>query len=349
MAGQVKSRLRKEALDATRKAAELAAKGDGPGAAEALAKAAKCAEEVRRMEENPAYVSDGDRKEAEAAKLKEARTVLGPCRRKRQRSDAAVRLVGSEAAAERTSRYQGDVASEAGEMAAEAAVAGVRKEFFSAIPPSSGPEPLSQAEIEAVKGVVLASGEDGSGELSDPDIVDSFWLAAAFPDLNPPERVRCGRFLAGMCALSAEAPQGADAGGTVAERALWAAGMTWTAFESARTKDTRFNDAQAAVTGARKRAVMTLMEERLWDRAYNGQIEEALTRAGDVVEVRKFDNTLSFNLLKFGHEQYALKMVKDKAAANAMTLMVANGFMPKALPPPVAREPKTVEMREAGQ
>ena len=103
-----------------------------------------------------------------------------------------------------------------------------------------------------------------------------------------------------------------------------AAGLTWTAFESARSKDSRFDTAQAAVTAARKRAVMALMEERLWERAYEGQDEDVPTRGGDVVTVRRYDNNLAFNLLKYGHDQYAKQAEKNKAIAGAMSLVIAS-------------------------
>lgn len=218
----------------------------------------------------------------------------------------------------------GVVEAEAGVLAAEVAIAGVADPALMAGLPAGPAEPLSPSERDVCVSAVLAAlGDEAEGRpLLGSGDADG-WLADAFETLSADERRRAGRYIAVMAMLAAEAPVGGGAA-TVAERALRASGLSYAAFESLRSRDRRFDAAQAAVTAARKRAVMTLMEERLWERAYEGQDEDVPTRGGDVVTVRRYDNNLAFNLLKYGHDQYAKQAEKNKAIAGAMSLVIAS-------------------------
>lgn len=216
------------------------------------------------------------------------------------------------------------VEGEAGALAAEAAIAGVADPALMVGRPSGPAEPLTDGERDVCVSAVLAAlGDEAEGNLLLPSGDADGWLTDAFACLSRDERRRAGRYIAVMAVLAAEAPAG-QSGSTVAERALRASGLSYAAFESLRTRDRRFDAAQAAVTAARKRAVMTLLEERLWQRAYEGQVEDVPTRGGDVVSVVRFDNNLAFNLLKYGHDQYAKQAEKNKAIAGAMSLVIAS-------------------------
>lgn len=340
MPGQPRRRLRAQADRSARRAAELKAAGD-PGADKAaeiaahLSALADLAYEKGELPPMPASAepSSGDRPAA----------LPGPKKVKRERNLAAMRLVGHAAIDAKRICEDSPVTVEAGALAAEIAVSGVRRSFLSVEPPGE-PEPLTDGEFTVARAVVVTAAGDADPALTDGTLTRPRWLAAAFPVLNPDERVRCARFLAHMAAGAAESPVAGGDGATVAERALEAAGMSYTSFESARSRETQFDTAQATVCAARKRAVMNLLEETLWRRAFEGQDDETLTRDGDVVKVRKHDNNLAFNLLKYGHDQYARQMVKDKAAANAMTLMISNGTLPEM---PRLKEPKAAEAIEA--
>ena len=339
MPGQPKRRARRLALEAAAKAAELLAAGD-PGAADAAAEACR----LGSIAQSLAPITPDAPSPAQEAKA--ARAVMHPCRESRSRKMRAARLVGGEAACLQESRVEGSVMCEAGAMAAEIAIKGVRPGFL--LPPQGEAEALSDNEFTIARAVVSTSCGEGDANLSDESLPPWRWLEAAFPVLSEQERVRCARYLAVFASIAAEPPERGTDGQTVAERALAAAGLSYTAFESCRTRETQFDTSQAVVAAARKRAVMNQLEEALWLRSFEGQEDEALTRDGTVVPVIKHDNNLAFNMLKYGHEQYARQMVKDKAAANAMTLMIAKGFMPQSDNRlPEHKEPKTVEMTEA--
>ena len=49
---------------------------------------------------------------------------------------------------------------------------------------------------------------------------------------------------------------------------------------------------------------MNLLEEELLERAFEGQEEDKLLATGETVKVRKYDNKLAFDLLRFNHEHY---------------------------------------------
>lgn len=342
MPGTPKRRLKRQAKEAADRAAALKAAGD-PAAAKAeeiaahLAALASMSYATGEVPDIPASDLTG---EPPAPPPPRPRS---PKREIRDRNLKAIRLVGGEAMDSKRIGEDSAVTVEAGALAAEIAVSGVREGFLYLEPPGE-PEPLTDGEFMVARAVVVTAAGDADPALTDGTLTRPRWLAAAFPVLNPDERIRCARFLAHMAAGAAESPVAGGDGATVAERALAAAGMSYTAFESARSRETQFDTAQATVCAARKRAVMNQLEETLWRRAFEGQLDETLTRDGDVVEVRKHDNNLAFNLLKYGHDQYARQMVKDKAAANAMTLMISNGCLPEM---PRLKEPKAAEAIEA--
>lgn len=251
----------------------------------------------------------------------------------------AVRLVGTKAVPHGTPEGGRPLEAHAGALATEIAVAGVRPGFL--IVPPTPAAPLTPEEYETARLIVASVTPDSepASAAEDPER----WLAETFPVLPPDTRVRCARFLSAMATLAAEAPC-ADAarGMTVAERALREAGMSFMAFETARSREIRFADAQAAVSSARERCLMNRLEEVLLQRAMEGQKEETLDRMGCPVQVQRYDNNLAFNLLKYRHEMYIKQNIKDKAAANAMTLMIAQGALPPADPVPQA--PKMAEV-----
>jgi len=333
MSGTPRRHIRRLAEEAAAEAARLEAEGDPAAPA------------ARKEADRLAALTEKVYADVRTSPPKQKAPAPAPLAADRVRKMKAVRLVGAEAACRREMGDPGSVASEAGALAAEIAVAGVRPGFC-ALPPPGTPPPLSDGEFAVARAVVVTSAGDADARLSDESLPPDRWLAEAFPVLPPDDRVRCARFLAVMASSAAESPSGMDSGSTVAERALSAAGLSYTAFESARSREVQFDTAQSVVTAARKRAVMNLLEETLWRRAFDGQEDDALTRDGSVVPVRKHDNTLAFNLLKYGHDQYARQMVKDKASANAMTLMISNGYMPEMLK---AKEPKAIEAEEVNR
>ena len=56
--------------------------------------------------------------------------------------------------------------------------------------------------------------------------------------------------------------------------------------------------------------------------------------------MRRIDNRLAFDLLKYGHEKYLKQNIQDKAAAGVMTMMIAQNHHA----PPVSKEPKQAEV-----
>lgn len=326
MPGKPIQRMREDAERADAEAARLEAAGDAAGAVKAKAKA----ERLRA----------GAEKMAEARKIRVAGK-RHPNKEIREARKSAVKLVGGKAAAYDEIADISSLAATAGELAASIATQGVRPGTVLRLPPQGEPEPLGEGEFALASAVVTASAGDGTSRPPDASLPRDRWLAEAFPTLSESERVRCARFLAIMASCAAEAPSGSSRGATVAERALLGAGLSYTAFEALRGREVQFDAAQAAITAARKRAVMNIMEEELWRRAVEGQTDQALTRDGEVVDVRKYDNNLAFNLLKYGHEQYSKQMAKEKIAANAMTLVISNGCAPemrRAEPAPKAIE-----------
>ena len=264
----------------------------------------------------------------------------GPRVAERANRKTAARLVGGKNV---KSHKDPDLADMAGALAAEIAVEGVRKDF--AILRPGEPEPLTDEEFENARDIVATVGgeENNMRLLSDGSMSRDRWLAEAFPSLTVNRRVKCARFLYGMATMAADKPgdKAAD-GSTVIENALLAAGMTYVEFANACQTDVRFADAQAAIKAARKRCIMDRLEEELQRRALFGQMEEVPGRYGEgSQEVRKYDNRLAFDLLKYGHDQYIKQTIKDKAMGNAMTLMIAQGNYPDA---PVMKQPKQAEV-----
>lgn len=245
-----------------------------------------------------------------------------------EKKAAAVRLVGRKAVTDVSS---GDIAAEAGITAAEIAVAGVRKDF--ALVRKGDVEPLSDEEFANARDIVstVSDGENNALAKTDDTMERGLWLAKAFPSLSENRRVKCARFLSCMATMAACSPnEDAPDGMTVMENALESAGMTYIEFETARKEDFLFDAAQAAVKEARKRCIMDRLEETLQYRAMFGQMEETVDRFGQRHEARHIDNTLAFNLLKYGHEQYLRRNIKDKAVAAGMTLMIASGKYPES-------------------
>jgi len=261
------------------------------------------------------------------------------CVAERANRKTASRLVGGKAVKFHRDPDLGDIA---GALAAEIAIEGVKKDF--AILQPGDPKPLSDEEFENARDIVatVAGEEGGVRMLPGIGVTRERWLAEAFPSLTVNRRVKCARFLHGMATMAADKPgdKAAD-GATVIENALAAAGMTYVEFANACQIDVRFSDAQAAIKAARKRCIMDRMEETLQNRALYGQMEETVGRFNEIQEVRKFDNRLAFDLLKYGHEQYMKQAIKDKAMGNAMTLMIAQGNYPEA---PRMKEPKQAEV-----
>ena len=253
----------------------------------------------------------------------------------------AARLVGNAALGHHKSVTGLDNA--AGVLAAEIAVEGVRKDFVTAKPGT--PPPLTDEEFANARDIVAAvsSGEtDGVRLLSDGNMTRERWLAEAFPSLTEDRRVKCARFLSGMAVMAADKPDDkAPEGATVVEKALHAAGMTYVEFENARMTDVRFADSQAAIKAARKRCIMDRLEETLQNRALYGQDEETCDRFGNRNMVRRIDNRLAFDMLKYGHADYLKQNIEDKAKTTAMTLMIAQGAYPDA---PKFKEPKQAEV-----
>jgi len=269
--------------------------------------------------------------------------VAGPreshTKEERIRRDTAARLIGGKIIKQTMYPTFADTSAV---IAAEIAVEGVSKDF--AVVKPGAPAPLTDQEFENARGIVatVTANEGGTNLLSEIVEDRDRWLAEAFPSLNENRRVKCARFLSGMATLAADKPsEDAPKGATVVENALQLAGMTYVEFENARMTDAKFNDAQAVIKSARKRCIMDRLEETLHHRALYGQMEENVDRFGERHEVRRIDNVLSFNLLKYGHEQYLKQNIKDKATATAMTLMIAQGNYPQM---PKVQEPKQAEV-----
>lgn len=336
MPGRPRMRLKEKTRQAEEKALALEAAGS-PDAPFARTRAEFL---KRKLEEAYADVpKDAGRN---AANTIPARPT--PRKDEHERKKRAVRFVGCKAAARDEMSEPGSVRSEAGALATEIAVEGVRPGFL--YRPALPPSPLTPEEYDVAKTIVATVTSDtDAGYLSQGDIGGERWLAETFPTLDPDTRVRCVRFLCAMATMAAEAPCHGTKGATVAEKALEAAGLSYVAFECARSKDARFDDAQAAVSAARKRGVMNRLEETLQHRAFEGQMEETLTRDGEIIQLRKYDNNLAFNLLKYGHEQYGKQLLKDKAAANAMTLMIANGGFPQSPQVPVPKQAEVIDVK----
>jgi len=266
----------------------------------------------------------------------------------------AAKFVGRKALSE---AERGPLAADAGALAAEIAVSAVRPGFLQVA--ASPAEPLTPDEFESARLIVESVTDENAGcpALTEGAADPVRWLAETFPVLPPDTRVRCARFLSAMASMAAEPPcEDAEHGITVAERALEHSGMSYMAFDAARRREIRFADAEAAVTAARERFLMNRMDEVLHARALYGQDEEMLDRMGTPVRVHRYDNGLAFNILKVRHENYGKQMLKDKAAANAMTLMIANGVMPpnETVPrspviPVIPVMPKMAEVIEHGQ
>lgn len=341
MPGMRRRRLREQAAEARLKADALAAAGD-PGAAEAKTYADALADLAGRKyassSQVPVIPVPGEPDEPPAGLPPRP----SPNRAARDRKMKAVRLVGPQAAAMDEICEPGSLASEAGTLAAEIAVAGVRPGFAIA-DLAAPPEPLTDGEFDVARAVVLAAGDEEGSSLAESGAPRDLWLANAFPTLSPADRVRCSRFLCVMASNAAEAPSPGDGGRTVAERALAASGMSYVSFVAACRRESQFDSAQKAVAAARKHAVMNLLEETLWRRAIHGQEDESLARDGSVVSLLKHDNNLAFNLLKYGHEEYARQMVKQQSAASAMTLMISGGCMPSV---PVMKRAEAIEATE---
>lgn len=269
------------------------------------------------------------------------KTTQGPCTERKQKFEAkrksAARLVGQPAIGHPKSTGLDAIA---GIAATEIAIAGVPKDFATVKP--GDPLPLTDTEFANARDIVATvADENESRLLTDGTMTHECWLEEAFPALTPNRRVKCGRFLSNMATMAADKP-GDDSpdGMTVIENALRASGMSYVEFENAHQMDHRFADAQEAIKAARKRCIMDRLEETLQNRALFGQVEETVDRFGQHNEVRRIDNRLAFDLLKYGHEKYLKQNIQDKAAAGVMTMMIAQSHFA----PPVAKEPKQAEV-----
>jgi len=161
------------------------------------------------------------------------------------------------------------------------------------------PEGLGEAELARVVCVAAATGSE-----SDPDPMGAGvekYLAAVFPGLRADERVRGARYLA---VLAGEELRPSEGRGAATDCALRAAGLPYAAFEAMRKKDVRFREGCELVEAARRRAVMSMLEEEMIERAFNGTPKEVVMPAGDVVRTMVHDNKLGLELLKHNHEQW---------------------------------------------
>lgn len=335
MAGRKIERLRQMVTDAALKCADAKGTED-----ETFAR--------NRLEALKAELADEEARRGKFGKKPGAPSVWnktpGPKTQRKAKADgkrkAAARLVGSAALGHHKAD---DLANAAGVLAAEIAVSGVRKDF--ALLKPGAPEPLTDAEFANARDIVAtvaSQSPDGALMITGGPMTRDRWLAETFPALTEDRRVKCARFLSGMATLAAEKPgEKAADGATVIEKALEQAGMTYVEFENARQADGRFDGAQAAIKAARKRCIMDRLEETLQNRALFGQDEETCDRFGQTHSVRRIDNNLAFNLLKYGHEMYLRQNIRDKAKVEAMTLMIAQGAYPEV---PRAREPKQAEV-----
>lgn len=231
--------------------------------------------------------------------------------------------------------------------AAEAEARGPKPEKMPYYPVADlvpAPEALTDTEFGRAACVVAAVMEGGSPYegLESPDA----FLANAFPMLNPGDRVRAARYLSALSAAELRAKDGRPA---ATDCALSAAGIPYAAFEAMRKREKGFDEACDLVEKARRRALMSMLEENLLERAFDGYEEEALNRSGDVVKLLKFDNRLGFEILRYSHEHYvrvgsgkAAKGTKGDGGGGGMTLMIANNLAQATEPAP-KRTPKTVE------
>lgn len=205
------------------------------------------------------------------------------------------------------------------------------------------PAPLSEEEFANSSGILSACAgtppanpaECGPGEMAD-------WLAAAMPVLTEDERVRAARYLSAL----ADAPLRPDSERrSASDSAMVAACLPYTAFEAMCKRESQFAAACGVLTDARRRAVMNMLEETLMERAFDGQVEQQATRDGGTAEIRKFDNRLAFDMLRYNHDHYEAALGGGKqrgagAGGGGMTLMIAGG----AVSVPQKRIPKTVEV-----
>lgn len=203
------------------------------------------------------------------------------------------------------------------------------------------PPPLTEDEFAAASGILSACAgtppvdpaECGRGEMGD-------WLAQAMPVLTESERIRAARYLAAL----AEAPLRPDSSRrSASDSAMAAASLPYTAFEAMCKRETQFAAACGVLGDARRRAVMNMLEETLMERAFDGQVEQQASRTGEIVETRKIDNRLAFDILRYNHDHYEAALGAGKqrgaGAGGGMTLMIAGGTVSV----PRRRIPKTVE------
>lgn len=160
--------------------------------------------------------------------------------------------------------------------------------------------------------VPFRRGEDDPGE----------WLDDVFPALPQNLRSSAARFLGEYGRLCDEEPAQEDSEALpVVSRALRYARIPWPRFTGMKKRDSNFSAALEAAEAARREYVMSALESRLQSRACCGQEESIIVRS-QPVETRKFDNTLSFNMLKSGHRAFAKKGPEKD---DDMTLVVAGG------------------------
>lgn len=184
--------------------------------------------------------------------------------------------------------------------------------------PAGDALPLSEEEFRLAASVVSACAGD-SFNPPDPDDGDIRFLSAAFPALVAEERVRAARYLSALATAGLRPSEGSTRS-AAPDLAMSAAGITYTSFESMRKREYRFDNACDTLIAARRRALMDMLEEELVERAFNGVLEDQFTRAGEVVKLRKYDNKLAFDILRFNHDHYV-----KTAKANSKTLTTGKG------------------------
>lgn len=215
-----------------------------------------------------------------------------------------------------------------------------REAYYPVAMISESPPPLAEGEFGRAA-CVAASAYDG-GRLPDPSSGPDPFLAAAFPTLSPDERVRAARYLSALAAAELRPPKGSGRPAAT-DCALKEAGLPYVSFEAMRRREPMFEASCSMLEAARRRAVMSMLEEELLERAFSGYDEETLTRDSAVVSLRKHDNRLAYEILKSGHEHYvrvnAGRKAKDagKGGGGGMTLLINNA--------PQAPEMKAVEGR----
>lgn len=303
MPGQPRSRLRREALEAAARAAELQRQGD-PGAAAAVERAGKLAEALREYENGRLGAKLAIDPRAALPKGEPIATVAPPpppCRLPEPRQPVHFTIAAS----------------------------------------LGTPDALGDDEFVTAASVVSAvSGADICGAPDTGEDSDGF-LAWAFPNLLPEERVRAARYLASLAKAELR-PTGSRS--AAADHALESAGLPYTAFEAMCRREDRFRVAVETLVAARRRAVMNMLEESLLERAFDGYRETQLTRDGPA-EIHKYDNKLAFDLLRYNHDHY-VKVGKGEGGGvkgkheGGMTLMIANGV--GQLPEP--KRVRTLEM-----